>query len=99
MGNGLRVVVGAVAASGGTLSVATRNRLHVLTPKDDGTTAVESRPINKSLGTRIEIGFGPALPLDPDALCWAKIAIQLAAGGPGYGGKASPQLGPWRPLL
>ena len=90
MGNGLRVVVGAVAASGGTLSVVTRNRLHVLTPKDDGTTAVESRPINKPLGTRIEIGFGPALPLDPDALSWAEIAIELAAGGPGYGGKASP---------
>src|SRR3954471_4190905 len=35
LGNGLRVVVGAVLASKGTLDVVTRNRLFTLTPHDD----------------------------------------------------------------
>jgi histidine kinase/DNA gyrase B/HSP90-like ATPase len=42
-GNGLRVVSGAVAASEGRLEVWTRNRRLVLTPQDDGGTAVEGR--------------------------------------------------------
>src|SRR3954452_2065734 len=42
LGNGLRVVVGAVAASDGTLEVLTRNRRLVLTPQNNGSTAVQA---------------------------------------------------------
>ena len=40
LGNGLRVVAGAVLASGGGLMVATRNRQPRLRPEHDGSTAV-----------------------------------------------------------
>ena len=42
LGNGLRVVAGAVLASDGSLDVITRNRRIVLRPERDGTTTVVS---------------------------------------------------------
>jgi hypothetical protein len=53
MGNGLRVVVGAVAASNGRLVVWTRNRRLILTPQEDGSTAVEASEIDFPNGTWI----------------------------------------------
>jgi hypothetical protein len=90
LGNGLRVVAGAVLASAGTLSVTTRNHRLVLKPEFDGTTTVVSvEEIGFPIGTRIEITFGPALPADSAALAWAQLACDLAR-GKGYAGRSSP---------
>lgn len=91
LGNGLRVVAGAVAASGGRLTVCTRNRRLILVPQDDGSTAVlECSECAIEVGTWIEITFGPALPYDVGALDWAQDAIRMSAGGCGYDGRPSP---------
>jgi Topoisomerase 6 subunit A/Spo11, Toprim domain len=90
LGNGLRVVAGAVLASDGALSVITRNRRVVLRPERDGsTTVVEASAVEHPIGIRIEIRFGPALPSDQAALSWAQIACHLAQGTT-YGGRSSP---------
>jgi hypothetical protein len=91
LGNGLRVVAGAVLASEGSLVVVTRNRRIVLRPERDGTTTVVSaKAAELPVGTRIEIRFGPALPPDADALRWTRIACRLAKTGQAYTGKSSP---------
>ena len=91
LGNGLRVTTGAVLASGGSLSITTRNRRIVLRPERDGGTAVVSvTAVEHPGGTRIEIGFGPALPPDSNVLSWAEMAVNLAKPGTSYQGKSSP---------
>ena len=91
LGNGLRVVAGAVLASEGSLVVITRNRRIVLRPQADGvTTVVEVTPADYPLGTRIEIGFGPALPPDSYSFDWLRQAGEIAFKGSGYEGKSSP---------
>jgi hypothetical protein len=90
MGNGLRVVAGLVAASDGALEVWTRNRHLILTPQEDGSTAVEAFEVDFPVGTRIEITFGSPLSVDKDAMIWAEAAVQMAEGGERYRGKASP---------
>lgn len=91
LGNGLRVVVGAVLASEGTLVVITRNRRIVLRPERNGsTTVVDVKPIDFPVGTRIEISFGPALPPDASATVWADAAMLMARTGQTYAGKPSP---------
>jgi hypothetical protein len=90
LGNGLRVVAGAVLASEGTLIVTTKNRRMKLCPQREGTTAVASTtPVEFPRGTRIEITFGPAIPEDDNALRWARIAIAMRH-GPTYAGRSSP---------
>lgn len=89
LGNGLRVVAGAVLASGGKLTVTTRNAEHRLTPRDDGGTSVSSSLADYPIGTRICISFGQDMPQDPLAMRWGEDAIRMAA-GECYGGKASP---------
>jgi hypothetical protein len=89
MGNGLRVVAGAVTASDGHLEVRTRNQRLILTPQEDGSTSVVAFKADCPTGTWIGIAFGPPLPADPKALSWAEAAIGMA-GGEVYGGKASP---------
>jgi hypothetical protein len=90
LGNGLRVVAGAVLASGGTLTVVTGNRRIELRPERDGTTTVVStRTVDFPTGTRIEISFGPALPADCSALYWAQLACHMAQGKT-YAGRSSP---------
>lgn len=89
VGNGLRVVAGTVLASGGRLTVYTQNRKHRLTPKDDGTTAVEWEAADFPTGTRVEIRFGGALDEDDDdALAWARMAVELGSDN-AYRGKPS----------
>ena len=90
LGNGLRVVAGAVAASSGRLEVWTNNRHLILTPQDDGNTAVAAFDADFPVGTRVKITFGAALPRDRKTLLWAEDAIQMAAGGVSYAGKPSP---------
>ena len=90
LGNGLRVVAGAVLASDGFLIVETRGARLRLKPGRDGYTQVVERSANeRRIGTRIEIGFGPDLPADANALSWAHRAIHLAQGN-AYAGKSSP---------
>jgi hypothetical protein len=93
LGNGLRVVAGAVLASGkgSSLTVITRNRRIVLRPERDGTTTVVSvKTVKHPVGTRVEISFGPTLPCDANTLYWAKSACVLAEAGKSYAGKSSP---------
>jgi hypothetical protein len=92
LGNGVRVVAGAVLASGGTLVVVTRNRRIVLRPEHDGTTTVVAvTPVEFPVGTRIEISFGAALPCGPQTLLWAENACYFAApNGQTYSGRSSP---------
>lgn len=89
LGNGLRVVTGAVLATGGDLRVATRGRWLKLTPRDDGTTTVTRIGDYADAGTRIDVILGDALPVDVLALKWAINASVLAA-GESYKGKTSP---------
>jgi signal transduction histidine kinase len=89
LGNGLRVVAGAVLASQGKLTVMTRNRRIELRPERDGSTTVTKiTPVDFPVGTRVEISFGKDLPEDSSALSWARAAIDF--GGKSYNGKTSP---------
>src|SRR5262249_43591531 len=91
LGNGLRVVAGAVLASARALVVITRNRRIVLHAKADGhTSVVEVTTADRAVGTRIEIGFGSALPNDPGALNWIRRAAAAAGVGQSYEGRSSP---------
>jgi hypothetical protein len=57
LGNGLRVVAGAVLASAGKLIVVTRNRRISLRPESIGTTTVAAvAAADQPVGTRVEIG-------------------------------------------
>ena len=89
LGNGLRVVMGAVAASDGRLEVQTRNKHIVLSPRDDGSTAAEIHDADFPVGTRVEITFGANMKPDASPAYWARQAIAFAQGGAGYGGKPS----------
>src|SRR5207244_4014345 len=62
LGNGLRVVAGAVLASGGSLTVSTGGRTLRLAPQDDGTTEVLSAEPWDGAGTRVEVRFGADMP-------------------------------------
>jgi hypothetical protein len=90
LGNGLRVVAGAVLASNGSLVITTGNKRIKLRPERDGsTTVVSAKPVKFPAGTRIEVSFGPAIPKDSSPLHWAYIAIKMAR-GQSYAGKSSP---------
>jgi hypothetical protein len=90
LGNGLRVVAGAVLVSDGILVVTTGNRRIELRPERDGsTTVVTVTPVDFPVGTRVEIDFGPAISEDEDALSWAVVATEMAR-GQSYAGKSSP---------
>jgi hypothetical protein len=91
LGNGLRVVAGAVLASEGSLTVITRNRRIALQPRADGHTAVvEVTTADRPVGTCVEIRFGPALPRDSDGLIWIQRAAASACAGNTYQGRSSP---------
>jgi len=90
LGNGLRVVAGAVLASDGFLTIVTRGARLRLRPERYGATAVIERSASeRTIGTRVEIGFGPDLPEDANALSWARDATHLARGS-SYVGQSSP---------
>ena len=91
LGNGLRVVAGAVLASGGSLAVITRNRRIVLRPEADGSTSViKAVEAAQPIGTRVEISFGRALPDDDGPFAWLQSARAMAGSGQFYEGKSSP---------
>ncbi len=74
LGNGLRVVVGSVLASGGQLKVATRGFEYELQPLDDGRTRALSVTDSPVQGTRVSIRFGDSLPSNGADLLWANLA-------------------------
>ncbi len=91
LGSGLRIVAGTVRASDGTLAVVTRNQRIVLRPQADGSTAVvKVTKAKQPVGTRIEVGFGPALPEDYNQFTWLYSAIAVASFGKHYDGRSSP---------
>ena len=89
LGNGLRVVAGAVLASGGRLVVETRGRRLDLRPQDNGDTLAAFEPCARTTGTRVEIHLGEGLS-GSDALAWARSAAELAGRGEIYRGRSSP---------
>jgi hypothetical protein len=91
LGNGLRVVSGAVLASRGTLRVMTDGRCLRIHPRDDGGSGAEFEGAWESGGTRVEVCLGPALD-NPEVspFLWARTACELAGRGAGYAGRSSP---------
>jgi DNA topoisomerase VI subunit B len=92
LGNGLRIIVGTVAATGGTIEITTRNCRLVLRPLKSGRTEIVStEPADHPVGTRLAVTFGDELPRDQAAMSWAKSAIALAqTAGSGYSRAANP---------
>jgi hypothetical protein len=92
LGNGLRVVAGAVLSTRGSLTVATCGRSLRLTPRDDGGTdhvRIESDPL-VGTGARIEIRLGAPAVVDSTSLFWGRQAKWAVTDGPKYQGKTSP---------
>ena len=89
LGNGTRVVTGAVIATQGSLSVETKGVLYDLEFLDDGTTRVASTEETGSSGTIVTVRLGKNLfSEDGDPLFWAKISKSLR-GESFYKGKTS----------
>ena len=89
LGNGLRVVAGAVLATDGRLRVETRGHIMQVTPRDDGTTSTEVIGNQDFRGTSIEVHLGPDA--GPTDLQWANLAVALSSGKQNhYKGKTSP---------
>jgi hypothetical protein len=90
LGNGLRVVTGAVIATQGTILVSTRGRtLRLIHDHDTGDTLAENLRTWDQDGTQIEVTFGRRFSIDESVLTWANMAI-LLAGRESYTGKTSP---------
>jgi hypothetical protein len=92
VGNGLRVIVGAVVSGGGRIIIKTRDRQVTLRPRMDGTTAIDDvQKIDWQVGTAVTIEIDSVYPEDENTLEWAQLAIQLARNsGKPYGRKPSP---------
>jgi hypothetical protein len=92
VGNGLRVIVGAVVSGSGRIIVRTRNQEVTLRPRMDGTTVVDNViPIDWPTGASITIQIDRNYPESDDSLALAKQAIALARqSGPAFNRKPSP---------
>lgn len=95
LGNGLRVVMGAVYASGGTLEIETGGQdeepmAFVLKPRDDGHTDVIDAGASGKYGTRIRIRLGKDFNLGDDMDQLSKWSTTFAKFGTHYNGKTSP---------
>jgi len=77
LGNGLRVVAGAVLASDGALVVETKGMRLDLLFHDDGTTTIASRHPSSVRGTRIHLHLGAEVPSDRGDLLWGEQAISF----------------------
>ena len=83
LGNGLRVVAAAVLATGGRITIRTAGMCLQLQPRPDGTTAVRKRRTRRPLPagvTRVAVWLGPAVAVGRDAIDWAVLAVEIAAG-------------------
>ena len=68
LGNGLRVIVGAIIACGGSLEITTRGQCVALRPTRIDTQVINVSPAGDTVGTRIVVTFGPDLDEDHDDL-------------------------------
>lgn len=90
LGNGLRVVVGTVLASGGNMYIETRGVCYTLVPQDDGSTEVSCSPCARNQGTMVAVQFGPRLEYEEvDVLELGRLAIDFSKFGKSYRGKTS----------
>jgi hypothetical protein len=79
LGNGLRIIVGTIAATSGTIEITTRGRRLLLHPRKAGYTQISATSAaDYPIGTRLVVTFGPDLPEDENALFWAHSAIAIA---------------------
>ena len=85
MGNGLRVVCGAVASTNGRLYVSSKGTKYKLTIQSDGRTLAEVIGDYTDTGTLIEVYLGNSIRSN---LSWAQDAIKFSAGDY-YKGKTS----------
>jgi hypothetical protein len=92
LGNGLRVVMGAVAAYGGTIVVATRGvRQKLAIDNPTGLTlVVEKADVTEKAGLSVEVAFPVAIFLNPRDCRLAEIAIHLSKAGYVYRGPSRP---------
>lgn len=58
MGNGLRVVTGAVITTGGSLAVATNGRMYNILPQNDGSSLAIDTSDYDHRGTSIHVKLG-----------------------------------------
>lgn len=91
LGNGLRVVVGTIMATGGNLVVETGGKLYQFVFDDKNGQSVMSRiedsPVK--VGTKITYTLGASVPFDADETTWAKRACTFKMAKT-YHGKSSP---------
>jgi hypothetical protein len=83
VGNGIRVIVGAVASGAGHIIIESRGQKITLRPQaHNGVTVVEKvEPGVRVTGTSITIKINPACPCDLQEMSWAQLAIRLGAHG------------------
>jgi hypothetical protein len=87
LGNGLRVAVGCVVVSGGTIEVIARGKHVVLRPRRAGPTEIVSTSnVADTIGTTLIVTLDPTIPYDDLDTMWAEDAISLGrfANGPAY---------------
>jgi hypothetical protein len=80
LGNGLRVVTGAVISTNGQLFISTNGYKYEIHPQEDGTTIIEKIDSYYGEGTKIEVIFGSLLPVTESDLVWGRNAILFAEG-------------------
>lgn len=88
LGNGLRVVTGAIIATGGGLTVTTRGSTYKILPQEDGSSKKEFVRFDEHKGTSILVELG--MTVNIDTLRWGKMAIQFSREGSLYTGYSSP---------
>lgn len=88
LGNGLRVVTGAVISTNGYLEVTTRGETYRIKPQDDGTSIKEFIGYDEHQGTSILVNLG--LHISEDSLYWGKMAILFSRDGELFNGESSP---------
>ncbi len=84
LGNGLRVIVGCVVASDGTIEIITRGKRVLLKPRRVGPTEIKSvSDASETPGTMLTVFIGPEMPGRPHTedydLALAREAIRLAS--------------------
>ncbi|MGD0109757.1 MAG: hypothetical protein ABSC06_37890 [Rhodopila sp.] len=92
LGNGVRIVIGCIATSGGTIEITSHDQRFLLRPLKNGRTEiVETGKAMHPTGTRIVVTFGPNLPEDYRDLSWSESAISISlCAGPPYARATSP---------
>lgn len=90
LGNGLRVVAGAVLVSNGSLTVCTRGRRLKLQPCDSGETRVLSRDDWDGKGTHIDVELGDVFEVTRRAVVWPSVAARFSVAENSYKGATSP---------